>query len=89
MPNLPKHRRLLGYTLLAVVVAFVVAFVAGCGPVPKPDAKSACQVIDAANKACAVVKYLGDDGKPAEVQLTPDEVAALGKATAAKRAGAK
>ena len=39
--------------------------------------KPACTVIDAMHNACAVVRYLGPDGKVREVKLEPQDLAAM------------
>lgn len=48
--------------------------------------KTSCQIIDAANKACAIFRYRDPaTGVVEEVRLSPDEAAAVG-AIARKRA---
>jgi hypothetical protein len=56
----------------------------GCG-----KGAMACAVVDAASKACTVVRYMGPDGKVDEVEVTPDEVNAFGRAAAARRKAEK
>lgn len=66
-----------------VLVALVVLGGAlGCG-----KGAIACGVVDAAERACTVVRYMGPDGKVQEVQVDPDEMTAFGRAMAAKRNG--
>lgn len=56
--------------------------VLGCG-----KGAIACGVVDAASRACTVVRYMGPDGKVQEVQVDPDEMTTFGRAMAAKRNG--
>lgn len=51
--------------------------------------KTTCQIVDAASQACTVIRFMGDDGKPHEVRLTPEEANEFGKSMAAKKAAAK
>lgn len=48
----------------------------------------ACQVIDAIHESCNVVRYMGEDGKPHEVQISSAALAAYGAKVAAARAAA-
>lgn len=66
-----------------VLLALVVfGGVLGCG-----KGAIACGVVDAASRACTVVRYMGPDGKVQEVQVDPDEMNTFGRAMAAKRNG--
>lgn len=58
-----------------------LALVTGCGAGGK-----ACAVIDTAHQACTIIRYLGPDGKTQDVQVSSEEIAAYGRATAARRA---
>lgn len=62
-------------------VALVALLLVGCGAGAK-----VCAVIDLAQHACTVVKYLDDDGKEKQVTVTPEEAKAFAKAMSAKRA---
>lgn len=48
--------------------------------------KTACDVIDIADKNCVWLKYLEEDGSKREVKLTPQEARDFGRAMAKKRA---
>ena len=61
-----------GIMMIALVT---MLFCDGCG-----YGKPACTVIDAMHNACAVIRYLGPDGKMHEVKLTPADLAALAEA---------
>lgn len=50
--------------------------------------KQACEVIDAANKGCHLLQYLTADGKVESVEVSTDELTALGRAASARRAAA-
>ena len=86
----PAHRTslipgaiLTAAVLLGGMLLFTMAFVLpACG-----HGATACKVIDAANEACAVIRYLGPDGKVYSVQVSNEELASFGQRTAAKRAG--
>lgn len=51
--------------------------------------KTACQVVDASEQACTVVRFMGADGKMHEVPLTQQEVNEMGQKKAAKMAAEK
>ena len=69
---------------LVVTLALVVGMTANCG-----TGKVACQVIDTAHEACAVIRYLGPDGKVRTVKVSNEEISAFGKRVATARAAAK
>ncbi len=51
--------------------------------------KTSCAVVDAAQAACTVVRFMGDDGKLHEVQVSKEEAKAFGEEMGAKRAAEK
>lgn len=64
------------------IMALVLGGCAGWGG-------AACKVVDAAQAACTVVKYMGPDGKEHEVKVSREELSEFGHEMAAKRAGEK
>jgi hypothetical protein len=64
--------------LLATLLTIIVMSACGHG-------KTACQVVQAAQESCAVIKYMGPDGKEQSVQVTPEELAAFGARVQAAR----
>lgn len=67
---------------LPLVGANLLAGCAGWG-------KTTCNVVDAAQAACTVLRYMGEDGKVHEVKLSPEEANEFGRAAAAKKAQSK
>ncbi len=63
------------------IVALVALWLVGCGAGGK-----VCAIVDLAQHACTVLKYVGPDGKPAEVRVTPEEATAFAQQMSAKRA---
>lgn len=70
--------------LSLVLFGLVAVLVAGCG-----YGKTACAVVDAADKACTVVRYMAPDGTVQEVRVEQDEINRFGRAAAAKRDATK
>lgn len=64
-----------------IVLTGYLSTIIACGAGAK-----ACAIIDLANHACTVVKYLDDDGKVKEVPVTQEEAREFAKAAAKKRA---
>jgi len=50
---------------------------------------TACKIVDAAQTACTVVKYLGPDGKEREVRVSREEFQEFGREMSTKRAAEK
>lgn len=87
-----KRLTLATLTLLAHGAAFaggmagglLVGAAAGCG-----HGSTACLVVDAAQQACTVIKYMGPDGQPRQVRVSKEELQQFGRDMAQKRAVAR
>jgi len=66
------------------VLALVAIMLVGCGAGGK-----VCAIVDLAQHTCTVLKYLGEDGKPHEVRVTPEEAREFAAQVEAKRAAEK
>lgn len=73
----------MGSKSLFVLLAIVAVGATACG-----HGKTACAVVDAADKACTVVRYMEPDGTVREVQVDRDEVNAFGRQAAARKRNA-
>jgi hypothetical protein len=75
-------------SLPVIVLILCASLLAGCG-----HGAAACAVVDAANQACTVIKYMGEDGKVREVRVNRDELDQFAREAAAReearRTGAK
>jgi len=70
--------------LLALLSAFMAVPAIGCG-----YGQVACQVVDTAHDACTVLRYMGPDGKPAEVKVPSSELAAFAHETSMRQGAAR
>lgn len=66
---------------LALAICF---FGMGCG-----HGKTVCAVVDAANHACTVIRYMDRDGSIAEVRVEREDLASFARQAATKQAAAK
>jgi hypothetical protein len=71
-------------TVSFAAIGFSILCVGGCAG----WGQKSCAVIDLAHQACTTIRYLGEDGKPKEMQLGPSDGSELVRAYAAKRADA-
>jgi len=70
-------------SLFVLLLAIAAVGATACG-----HGKTACAVVDAADKACTVVRYMEPDGTVREVQVDRDEVNAFGRQAAARKRNA-
>ena len=63
------------------ITALVALLLVGCGAGAK-----VCAIVDLAQHACNVIKYLGPDGKEHEVRVTREEATEFATKMEAKRA---
>lgn len=71
--------------LIGVLVQWALVL-SGC-----PEAKTACQVIRAADTACTLIEVVGEDGKMEQVPVSPAEMQSLARTVSARKrdAGAR
>lgn len=67
--------------LAVLLVAFLGYHVGACG-----YGATGCKIIDVVHDNCTWIKYLDEQGKEREVQLTREEINAYARQVAAKRA---
>ncbi len=74
------------------LVVFILAaggiaanFVTGCAG----WGQKTCTIVDLANEACGIVRYMGEDGKVYEARVTQEDVREMAKAQARRDAGAQ
>jgi hypothetical protein len=69
------------FVTIAIVISFyITAILSGC--------KATCAVVDIVHSGCAVLRYHDQLGQEREVVVTHEEVDALGRDVAARRADA-
>jgi hypothetical protein len=68
----------------AHVLVFLSALLLACGAGAK-----VCAVVDLAQHACTVLRYLEEDGTVHEVRVTPEEAREFARAVSKKRASEK
>lgn len=79
----PPRWRAIGLHVVAAFALSGTIWLSGCGAGAK-----ACAIVDLADHACSVLRYLEDDGTVREVPVSRAEAREFGRAAAKKRAAA-